>query len=213
MANANTPRGLVPYRKYDGSYWTGAANMYYVPSGYGTALYVGDPVDIVSSSNDANGVQAVQLATVGSPMIGSIVGIVSGGAPGAATIAVTRDLPIYHPASTAQYLLVSDDPNLLYWIQDDGTAPGSARAPNLWPGRNANLVSGTGSTVTGWSGWQLAGSTVATTNTLDLKIMGALLEADNVVSSTSQATTSPSPYTKWMVKLNNLRYANLIAGV
>lgn len=208
MANANVPRGLVPYRKFDGSYWTGAANMYYVPSTYNTtALFIGDPVDVISANNDANGVPAVQIATVGSPMIGAVVGIVSGGAPGAATIAVTRDLPIYRVNSTSQYLLVSDDPNLLYWVQDDASA--QARAPNLWSGRNANLVAGAGSTVTGWSGWQLAASTVNTTNTLDVKIMGSLLQADNTIGTVANTSMNA----KWLVKINNYRYANLIAGV
>ena len=39
-----------------------------------------------------------------------MVGIVAGGEP---IIPVTRDLTIYHPASTAQYILVADDPDLL----------------------------------------------------------------------------------------------------
>lgn len=204
MANANVARGLIPYRHYDGSVWNGSANVYYVPSSYGTALYVGDPVDVVSGSNDANGIPAVQLGSVGSPIIGSVVGIVAAGEP---VIAVTRDLPIYHAASTAQYLLVSDDPTLLYMIQDDASA--QARAPNQWAGRNANLVSGTGSTVTGYSGWQMAASTVATTNTLDLKIIRPLTQADNTISSVANTNMNA----KWLVKLNNYRYANQIAGV
>ncbi len=207
MANANVARGLIPYRHYDGSVWNGSLNMYFVPSGYATALYIGDPVDIVSGSNDANGIPAVLLGTVGSPIIGAVAGIVNGGPFQAAPITVTRDLPIYHPASTAQYILVSDDPTLLYWVQDDAST--QARAPNLWAGRNANLVSGTGSTTTGYSGWQLAASTVATTNTLDVKIIRPLIEIDNVVSSTANTGMNA----KWLVKLNNYRYANQIAGI
>lgn len=204
MANANVARGLIPYRHYDGSVWNGSANVYYVPSSYATALYIGDPVDVISASNDANGIPAVQLGSVGSPIIGSVVGIVAAGEP---VIAVTRDQPIYHPASTAQYILVSDDSTLLYMIQDDASA--QARAPNLWAGRNANLVSGTGSTVTGYSGWQMAASTVATTNTLDLKIMRPLTQADNTISNVANTNMNA----KWLVKLNNLRHANQIAGV
>lgn len=210
MANANTPRGLIPARHFDGSYWNGSANIYFVPSGYATALYIGDPVDVISGSNDANGLPAVQIATVGSPLIGSIVGIVSGGGgPGVGnyTIAVTRDLPIYHPASTAQYILVSDDPTLLYSVQDDASA--QARAPNLWAGRNANLVSGAGSTTTGYSGWQMAASTVATTNTLDLKILRPLDTPDNTIGSTANTNMNA----KWLVKLNNYRYNFQVAGV
>lgn len=210
MANASVIRGLIPARHFDGSYWNGSANIYFVPSTYATALYVGDPVDIISGSNDANGLPAVQLATVGSPYLGSVVGIVSGGGgPGTSnyTVAITRDLPVYHPASTAQYILVADDPFLLFQIQDDASA--QARAPNLWAGRNANLVSGVGSTVTGYSGWQMAASTVNTTNTLDVNVIRPYDAPDNTIGSSANTNMNA----KWLVRINNRRYANLIAGV
>src|ERR1700757_4019719 len=106
MANANVARGLIPYRYTWGAPYNGSFNIYFVPSSYATALYIGDPVDVISGSNDANGVPAVQAASSGSPMIGSVVGIVAyGGGPGPSsyTTPVTRDQVIYHPASTAQY--------------------------------------------------------------------------------------------------------------
>lgn len=204
MANANVARGLLPYRHFDGSVWNGSMNLYFIPAGYATALFIGDPVDVVSGSNDANGIPAIQLGSVGSPILGALGGIAPGGTP---QIAVTRDQPIYHPASTAQYVLVADDPTLLYMLQDDASS--QARAPNQWAGRNASLVSGAGSTVTGYSGWQLAASTVNTTNTLDVKIIRPLDQADNTVSSVANTNMNA----KWLVKLNNYRLANQIAGV
>jgi hypothetical protein len=206
MANANIPRGLIPYRKFDEGYVTGGVGIYYVPSSYATALYIGDPVDIVSGSNDSIGTPAVQLASSGSPILGVMVGIVDGG-PEGAIITVTQGLPVYHPASTAQYIAVMEDPNALYEIQDDASS--QARAPNLWAGRNANLVSGSGSTVTGYSGWQLQASSVATTNTLDLKIIRPLQQVDNTIGSSANTNMNA----KWLVKLNNSRFANQIAGV
>ncbi len=207
MANANVARGLIPYRHYDGSVWNGSMNLYFVPSGYATALYIGDPVDIVSGSNDANGIPAVQIGSTGSPIVGAFMGIVNGGPFQAAPITVTRDLPIYHPASTAQYVLVADDPTLLFEIEDDAST--QARAANQWAGRNANFASGSGSTVTGYSGYVLSATSVATTNTLDLKIMRPLTQIDNVISSTANTGGNA----KWLVKMNNHRYANQIAGV
>ena len=206
MANANVPRGLIPYRKFDEGYVTSGVGIYYVPSSYATALYIGDPVDIVSGSNDTIGTPAVQLATVGSPILGVMVGIVDGG-PEGAIVTVTRDMPIYHQASTAGYIAVMEDPNALYEIQDDAST--QATAPKLWAGKNANLVSGTGSTTTGFSGWQLAASTVATTNTLDLKIIRPLQQADNVIGTSANTNMNA----KWLVKLNNSRFANQIAGI
>jgi len=204
MANTNIARGLIPYRNIWGSPYNGSFNIYYVPSSYATALYIGDPVDIKSGSNDTNGIPSVILATVGSPILGVMVGVIDAGQP---VIAVTRDLNIYHPASTAQYIAVCDDPNMLYEVQDDASA--QATAPNLWTGKNANLVSGSGSTTTGFSGWQLAASTVATTNTLDVKIALPLQQADNTIGSTANTNMNA----KWLVKLNNSRWANQIAGV
>ena len=203
MPNVNMPRGLVPYRHFDGSVWNGSANIYYVPSGAAN-IFLGDPVAIISANNDANGVPAVQVASSGSPIVGVMCGIVPGGDP---QIAVTQNMPIYHPTGTAQYILVADDPTLLYMVQDNGGT--QATAPNLWAGKNANLVSGSGSTVTGYSGWQLSAASVAGTNTLDVKIMRPLPEVDNIVSNVANTNMNA----KWLVKLNNYRYANQIAGV
>ena len=199
MANASVARGLIPYRHFDGSEWNGSANMYYIPSGYASNVFVGDPVIMLHTANDANGIPGVTLATAGTSnvVLGSVVGIVSGGNP---NIPVTRDLPVYHPASTAQYVLVSDDPLLTYWIQDDAT--GSTL--NQWPGQNANLVSGSGSTVTGYSGWQMGGSTVAATSTLQLRILRLLDQADNAQPPTANA--------KWLVKLNQYQLNWAVAG-
>ena len=207
MANANIARGLIPYAYMSGQPYNGSANIYFVASGYATNLFIGDPIVTHSASNDANGIPAVQIGVSGSPIIGCMVGIVDGGALGAATIAVTRDLAIYRPASTAQYILVADDPNLLFMVQDDASS--QATAPNLWSGKNANLVTGTGSTITGFSGWQLQASSVATTNTLDLKIMRSLNQADNTISSVANTTMNA----KWLVRINNHQYVNQIAGV
>jgi hypothetical protein len=206
MANANVARGLIPYAMLWGQKYNGSFNTYFVPAAYGTALYVGDPVDIISSSNDANGIPAVKLGIVGAPLVGVVVGIINGGDMGNVN-AVTRDLPVYHPASTAQYLAVCDDPNVLYEIQDDASS--QATAPNLWASKNASLVTGSGSTVTGYSGWQMAASTVAATNTLDLKIMRPLQQPDNTIGTAANTNMNA----KWLVKLNNSRFGNLIAGI
>jgi len=209
MANTNVARGFIPYAYVSGAPYNGSANIYYKAAGYGTALYVGDPVVTHSASNDANGVPAVQIAVSNTVpgMVGVVVGISDGGPLAATPVTVTRDLPIYSPASTAQYLLVADDPNLLFMIQDDASS--QATAPNLWPGLNAHFVSGTGSTVTGYSGYQLLASSVATTGTLDLKIIRGLNQADNVISSVANTNMNA----KWLVRVNRHEYVNQTAGL
>ena len=61
---------------------------------------------------------------------------------------------------------VLDDPSQLFIIQNDGTSA----ATNY--GLNADVVVGTGSTVTGVSAMELDTSTIATTAALNLKIVG-----------------------------------------
>lgn len=191
MANANTPRGLIPYRRYDGSVWNGSANIYYVPSTYATALYVGQPL-IATGASDANGIPVVQTASAGATnyTIGPMVGIVNGGEP---IVTVTRDLPVYHPASTSQYILVADDPNLLFWIQEDSVG-GSIDTATAGT-KNADLVAGSGSNVTGYSGWMLDSSTIGTGATKQLRIMRGLQQSDNVLGTGDTLG-------KWLVKIN-----------
>lgn len=189
MANVNAPRGLIPVRYTSGAPYSGSANMYYVPSTYATALYVGDPV-IATGASDANGTPVVQIATAGGGTycLGAVVGIVAGGDP---QIAVTRDLPVYRQASVSQYILVADDPNLLFVIQDNSTTSPIAMATAGT--KNADLVAGAGSTITGYSGWMLNAATLNTTATLQLRVVQGLRETDNQMAAS---------YARWLVKIN-----------
>jgi hypothetical protein len=196
MPNANAARGLVPVRYRSGQPYNGAASIYYVPASYATALYPGDPVILVTDSSDANGIQTVQRATAagGAYTIGPMIGVVSAGEP---VIAVTRDTPIYHPASTAQYILVADNPDLLFEIQEDSV--GGVMTVGA-VGRNADFVAGTSSNAIGLSGWQLDSSTLNTTNTLQLRIIAPVQRADN----------DPTlDYAKWLVSINLHSIRNL----
>jgi hypothetical protein len=199
MANANVARGLIPYRRASGEPYNGSANIYYVPSGYGTAIYVGDPVQIVTASADLQGIPAVRVVTAGNGtdsgiatygIIGAMVGIVSGGEP---VVAVTRDLPVYHPASTEGYILVSDDPDLMYVVQENGNMGGSSPTKGSvpGPGKNVDLVSGSGSTVTGYSGWSL-GSASLSVNALQMRVLRMLEQADNALGTNA----------KWLCRIN-----------
>jgi hypothetical protein len=192
MANADIPRGLVPVRHRNGASYNGAANVYYVPASYGTALYVGDPVKLVTDSSDANGVQTVELAAAGNVVLGAIISLAFfDGSP------VLRDSGRYHAASTAGYVLVADDPEILFEIQEDGV--GGAMGVGA-VGRNADLVaSAAGSTVTGWSGYELDSSTLGT-STAQLRIVAPVLRVDNDPTLTES---------KWLVSI--LEHAFLTA--
>ncbi len=190
MANPNTPYGLRPYAYAWGGPYNGAVSVYYVPAGNATALFLGDPVALIGNSSDANGIPAVQIATAGASdyFLGPVVGVANNA--GQAVITVQWTTPVYIPVSTAAYVYVADDPNLVHAIQEDSV--GGALATGA-PGGGALLVAGTGSTVTGMSGWQLQSSSLGANSTSQLRIMRLLQETDNAIGVNA----------KWLVR-NNL---------
>lgn len=204
MANANTPRGLQPYAYAWGAPWGGAVRTYAVPVGNATALFLGDPVQLITNSSDGNGIQNVVIGTAGGGAysLGAFMGISNNA--GQTTIPVLQNQTPYLPVSTAAYVYVSDDPFLLYWAQEDDN---SAAMVSGASGRNVDLVAGTGSTVTSQSGWQLDSSTMATTNTLQMRIIQALQQVDNAVGTTG--TPDIGLHAKWLVKFNLHSMLNL----
>jgi hypothetical protein len=192
MANPDTPFGLTPRKYLSGAPYNGAVNIYSVAAGNGTAIFVGDLVTLAGTSQTIDGVvypDVVQSAT-GDVFQGAVVGI----------LPVTADSLIYRAASTQRLIAVADDPNLVFEIQE--VSGGTALTADAI-GLNANVVVGSGSTVTGQSGMELNNATEATDLALDLKITGFLNAPDNAVGE----------HAKWFVRINRHRYANQIVGV
>lgn len=192
MANADTPFGLRPVAMLSSGAYTGGARVYSVAAGDATAIFIGDLVTLAGTSQTINGVvysDVVQSAT-GDVFTGVVVGVL----PDVATSTT------YRVASTQRLLLVNDDPNAVFEIQEvSGGTPLAANDVGL----NANIVVAAGSTVTGYSGIELNNATEATTNTLDVKIVGFVNRPDNAVGE----------HAKWLVRLNRHRFVNQIAGV
>jgi hypothetical protein len=159
MANEDRPFGLKPVRHKSGAPYNGAANPYYIPASYGTALYVGDPVVKTGTSNTAK----VEVPGAGSFGIGTLPEINKSGAGDVSSdanritgvvvgfSALPSDLnKNYNPASTARVAWVADDPDLVFEIQADGAIPAASI------GLNAVLIyTHSGSTTTGLSGAEL----------------------------------------------------------
>lgn len=179
------PFGLMPVRYKSGAPYNGAANLYSVASGEANNLFVGDPV-ILSGTGDAEGVPGVALAAAGARITGVIVGFGQNPAATAgATSALTRG---YRTASTADYVLVADDPNLLFEATEDAVG-GALAVTDI--GNNLDLVAGTGSTYTKQSGYMLDSSTKATT-TAQVRLVGLSPRQDNTIGTTS---------TVWLVSI------------
>jgi hypothetical protein len=187
MANNDAPRGFVPVSNAYGAPWTGAPRRYYIASGEAYNLFIGDPVAL-SGSGDAFGVPGIVRATAGAGSsagdgpVGVVVGFEN----------LTSDnlSRTYRLSGVAGYVLVIDDPNALYEIQEDSVG-GAISVDSI--GLNANFIIGTGNTATGTSAVELDSNTAAVTATLDCRIIGISPRIDNEVGD----------FAKWLVKLNN----------
>lgn len=192
MPNPNTPRGLQPYAYAWGAPWGGAVRTYYVPVGNATALFLGDPVALISNNSDGNGVPTAEIATAGAGngLLGAFMGISNNA--GSAVIPVLQNQTPYLPAGQAAYIYVSDDPFLLYEVQEDSVGGSMASGAG---GGNVSLIAGVGSTITNFSGWQLDSSTLThgSDATGQMRIIQALQEIDNTVGQANA---------KWLTKIN-----------
>ena len=188
MANANTPMGLRPIRRAGSMPVSGGLTMYYHPASDGTALYIGDAV-VKNGSSDAAGVPGAVKSAAGGPITGVVEGFVPDG---------VVDRVGYGAASTAYYVLVNDDVNAEFMIQDTA---GTIAAADI--GLNANMTLAAGSAYSKRSGNVIDPATKAVTATLALKILGLAPIPGNDFGA----------YSKLRVKINNHTEAPASAGL
>ena len=190
MANVSRVNGLNPLKSYIGGSMTGQVNRYFIPSGNAVNAFVGDAVkadatgDTVAAGGLAQGVQSVVQAAAGDAIIGVIVGF--------EVNPLNLNTPQYRVASTGRYVLVADDPSLVFEVQ---TSNGTLTAADV--GLNASIAVAAGSTATGSSGVTLDAGTAAATATLALKIVGFSQRVDNEVGNANA---------KVLVKINNHQF-------
>jgi hypothetical protein len=203
MANLNAPRGLTPVSNMSGAPYNGSTRQFIHAVGDTQAIYVGDLVTATGDSvfvNTGGTLQsfpiAAQFAT-GGIQDGVCIGV----------DLITRDSPVYAPASAQVVITVAVDPEILCLVQDN--ASGTALTAND-VGNNCDILVNQGSVVTGYSGMVLNNATEAGTNTLDVKIMGQYQIPGNDLGSSVSAGAANGQY---LVKLNRHRLANQVAGV
>ena len=192
MPNLNAPKGFSPVKYLNGATWDGAVNMYYIAAADANQFNPGDAVKSVALS-DANGVPGVTKITNGTDAIrGIIVGCLVAPPFAPSLVGTTLDLAVQNiPAvkTKAYYVLVVDDPNVLFEIQDNGLSVIAATSMSknfsftvanpTSPGQNSASV--------------LLNASVGTVATLNLKLMGAVQRDDNDPSLINA---------KWLVKIN-----------
>lgn len=197
MANVNAAFGLRPIRYYSsGRPYTGGATEFFATGATG-AIYIGDPVVAAGAANttEIQGRAAGTLATCtvaldgdGDVLLGVCVGVVP----------VDRASLIYRADSTDRIILVVTDPDLVYIGQTDA-------ASTAWAGTDvfsyANMLVGTGSTITGRSGWTLDTTDGPDNNdpSNQLLIMGLAKYPNNAIGANSV----------WEVMINDHQLANV----
>lgn len=164
MANPTSGFGFVPVGHVNGSgSFTGMVNRYYVPASDGTALFLGDPV-VITGDFHTDGTPIIERATVGTGVTtDKITGAIVGFLPNEAMPAQKHRL-----ASTARYVLVNDDPGTIFKCRGDGAYATTDQ------GSTCQIVSGSGNTTTGLSGFMLDSSELAQTATDQLIVLGVI---------------------------------------
>lgn len=194
MPNADNPNGLTPARYVSGAPYNGACNLYYVPAtDTDAAVYVGALVKLTGGA-DANGVPVVTAnVATGNPVVGVVVGVLPD----------TNSSTTYRANSTARYVHVADDPDILFEIQED--SDGGALAATAAGGTITGIGFTSGSTTTGRSALELDSSGLSEISDTDddFRIIQLVQRADNAVGTNA----------RWLVRLNVHQYVNAAVGV
>jgi len=184
MANIDRPKGLEPAGPIL------RRGEYKLVAGYAQDLFIGDPVVAIATGRDVE----IATAGTGNPILGAILAIYDSNKVA---------LPYWDSGHSGEgYVIVADHPDQLYSAQGDGDT--SYLDENDCNG-NVNLVSGTGSTVSWRSGWEINDSdTGGNTPGDQIRLIRPVDRPDNTVAIAN---------CDWLFRLNNSQAAAGIVGV
>ena len=193
MSNSDKPFGFQPYRHLNGNPWNGAFNIYYHSADDATAVYLGDLVQAYVTYDEALGRYPAVTRHVATAQdnVGVVVGF--GNTPQLCTV-TTNLASVYCPVSTAMYIAVCDDPDVLHICQEDdaGTALTAGAVYGF-----ADVLATAGSSTTGRSAMELNGA-VATDDVQTLQIMRLYPGENNALGA----------HAKWVVRIHEHIYRN-----
>lgn len=174
MANLDRPMGLKPVKMLNGSPWNGKVNMYYKAVGLSEAIFKGSPVKLAGSADASGKYPTVQLAEATGPIVGVVMGFSN--TPYIGVDVTNLDL-LYSLSDTAHYVVVCDDPNVIFECQEDSSTNFTADSI----GCNCDLTAESGDTNTGRSTVELDCATETTTSTLEVRILRLVDREDNAL--------------------------------
>lgn len=178
--------GMKPVRHRNGSPYNGECSMYYIPSTDASTIGIGEAMKLVNAMDASSEVSVVAQAAAGDALIGVVVGFPS---DAVGTSAIPLSGPPYRRASTGCYVLIADDPDLIFQIQEDADS-GVVSAANIGAHANADIVvvsaTANADVGTGISKTLLDSSTAAATSAT-LKILGVKRDGVNAGAQTGGA--------------------------
>lgn len=171
MPNANASFGFKPINR-DGSPYTGATLRCVMLATTGTAIFVGDPVQLDGNADATTGIASVKMGASSADVYGVVTAIEAN--PDNLTqqyrLASTKRFCQVAPATGNYFLVQSDDDTTALLVSDVGM--------------NADFIStDSGSTAYGISKVELDSSTATTTTSLDCQVVGFSQEPGNDLSA------------------------------
>lgn len=196
MASVSRINGLSPVKFITGAPYNGQAGVYFVPAANADVIMVGDVVKLAGEARAPSGLPTVARHAGGATeaAVGVVVGILFSGMGDTQNVPPVTDLntPIFRRTLTDRYLLVADDPSLVFEAQTSGATLATADV-----GLNTGLTVTAGSTTSGASGMTIDLATKAATATLPLKLVGFPARVDNNIGDA---------FTRAYVMINNHQY-------
>jgi hypothetical protein len=201
MANddsASARGGLLPVDFPFGNF---RRNYYRLTTSAAAAVFIGQPMDL-----DGNGcVTTALVSTANSFILGPVVGFAKyiAGKPALPDAMLDITAGPYLPANTDAYVLIADDPNQLFTIQE---ATGGTALTTANIGSQAHITYErvtSGNTTTGYSYCELnaitAGATNGTSGALTLVKLSDQMNSDGTANGLGD-------YAKWVVRVSNHRF-------
>jgi hypothetical protein len=202
MANLQAPKGFVDVSSFAAGSISMRGNMYYIAAADTNQFNPGDAV-VSAAVSDGNGIMGVTKNTTGTGLVrGVILGCYIAPPNNPSIQGTNLDLTVQNIPATktkAYYVLVQDNPEAVFELQDDGLNVLTATAVN----KNASFTV-TNPTAPGqYSATVLLTSSVATTQGLSLRLMGLSQRVNNGFGA----------YATWLVMFNQHELMGNTAGV
>lgn len=205
MANTARVNGFSPVKYLSGAPYNGACNRYAIPVADTTASYAIGDVVMSAGGTDANGVPYVKKIPAANASDFKALGVVVGISPVDAGVSLegnTLDLnKTYILAGTrteVHYVYVADDPNLVFEVAGGVTTTNltlakgryNAGIGSVYSAADQTYAINQNATVTDllkpsapFSNVAIVSSTVNTTNTLPVQLLGLVQRVDNEVGA------------------------------